>query len=105
MKALPRVWTRRAERHTALLQWGGSGGGSSCSPRFVVHFIPTSSLWLYLVERWVAELTSKQSRRRAHHSARALNADIRAWIDTWKDNLLPFVWTRTADEILDSIAR
>jgi transposase len=74
-------------------------------PRFVVHFTPTSSSWLNLVERWFAELTSKKLRRGAHRSVHALNADIRAWIDSWNHNPRPFVWTKTADEILDSIAR
>jgi transposase len=74
-------------------------------PRFVLHFTPTSSSWLNLVERWFAELTSKLLRRGAHRSVRDLNADIRAWIDTWNDNPRPFIWTKTADQILDSIAR
>jgi transposase len=74
-------------------------------PRFVVHFTPTSSSWLNLVERWFAELTTKLLRRGAHRSVRELNADIRAWIDTWNDDPRPFVWTKTADEILESIAR
>ena len=74
-------------------------------PRFVLHFTPTSSSWLNLVERWFAELTNKLLRRGAHRSVRELNADIRAWIDTWNDNPRPFVWTKTAEEILDSIAR
>src|SRR6266496_1729875 len=74
-------------------------------PRFVLHFTPTSSSWLNLVERWFAELTTKKLRRGAHRSVRALNADIRAWIEDWNDNPRPFVWTKTADEILDSIAR
>jgi transposase len=74
-------------------------------PRFVLHFTPTSSSWLNLVERWFAELTSKKLRRGVHRSVRQLNADIRAWIDAWNDNPRPFVWTKTADEILDSIAR
>ena len=74
-------------------------------PRFVLHFTPTSSSWLNLVERWFAELTTKKLRRGAHRSVRDLNADIRAWIDTWNENPRPFVWTKTADEILDSIAR
>jgi transposase len=74
-------------------------------PRFVVHFTPTSSSWLNLVERWFAELTTKLLRRGAHRSVRQLNTDIRAWIDTWNDNPRPFVWTKTADQILDSIAR
>jgi transposase len=74
-------------------------------PRFVVHFTPTSSSWLNLVERWFAELTTKKLRRGAHRSVRDLNADIRDWIETWNENPRPFVWTKTADEILDSIAR
>ena len=74
-------------------------------PRFVLHFTPTSSSWLNLVERWFAELTTKLLRRSAHRSVHALNADIRAWTETWNDNPKPFVWTKTADEILDSIAR
>ena len=74
-------------------------------PRFVVHFTPTSSSWLNLVERWFAELTTKKLRRGAHRSVRQLNADIRAWIETWNENPRPFVWTKTADQILDSIAR
>jgi transposase len=74
-------------------------------PRFVLHFTPTSSSWLNLVERWFAELTSKKLRRGAHRSVRALNDDIRTWIDTWNDDPRPFVWTKTADQILDSIAR
>jgi transposase len=74
-------------------------------PRFVLHFTPTSSSWLNLVERWFAELTSKKLRHGAHRSIRELNADIRAWIETWNDDPKPFVWTKTADQILDSIAR
>jgi transposase len=74
-------------------------------PRFVVHFTPTSASWLNLVERWFAELTTKKLKRGAHRSVRALNADIRAWIETWNDDPKPFVWTKTADQILESIAR
>jgi transposase len=74
-------------------------------PRFVLHFTPTSSSWLNLVERWFAELTTKLLRRGAHRSVRQLNGDIRAWINTWNEDPRPFVWTKTADEILDSIAR
>jgi transposase len=74
-------------------------------PRFVLHFTPTSSSWLNLVERWFAELTTKKLRRGAHRSVRQLNTDIRAWIAAWNDAPRPFVWTKTADEILESIAR
>jgi transposase len=73
-------------------------------PRFALHFTPTSSSWLNLVERWFAELTTKKLRRGAHRSVRDLNADIRAWIETWNDDPKPYVWTKTADQILESIA-
>ncbi len=74
-------------------------------PRFVLHFTPTSSSWLNLVERWFSELTSKKLRRGAHRSVHQLNTDIRAWIADWNENPRPYVWTKTADHILDSIAR
>jgi transposase len=74
-------------------------------PRFILHFTPTSSSWLNLVERWFGELTTKKLQRGTHRSVRELNADIRAWIDTWNDNPRPYVWTKTADQILESIAR
>jgi transposase len=74
-------------------------------PRFVVHFTPTSSSWLNLVERWFSELTTKKLKRGAHRSVHALNTDIRAWIQTWNENPRAFVWTKTADQILESIAR
>jgi transposase len=74
-------------------------------PRFVLHFTPTSSSWLNLVERWFAELTTKKLRRGAHRSVRELNTDIRAWIETWNDNPKPYVWTKTADQILEPITR
>jgi len=74
-------------------------------PRFTVHFTPTSSSWLNLVERWFSELTTKKLQRGAHTSVRALNADIRNWIKTWNENPRPYVWTKTSDQILESIAR
>jgi transposase len=74
-------------------------------PRFVLHFTPTSSSWLNLVERWFSELTNKKLRRSAYQSVRALNADIRAWIENWNENPQPYVWTKPAERILDSIAR
>jgi transposase len=74
-------------------------------PRFVLHFTPTSSSWLNLVERWFAELTTKKLRRGTHRSVPQLNADIRAWIDSWNEQPRPYVWVKTADQILDSITR
>jgi transposase len=83
----------------AIKQW------LAAHPRFVLHFTPTSSSWLNLVERWFGELTTKKLRRGAHRSVRQLNADIRAWIDTWNEDPKPYVWTKTADQILESISR
>jgi transposase len=74
-------------------------------PRFVLHFTPTSSSWLNLVERWFSELTTKLLKRGAHRSVRDLNTDIRAWIETWNQEPRPYIWTKTAEQILDSIAR
>ncbi len=73
-------------------------------PRFTLHFTPTYSSWLNLVERWFAELTQKWLRRGTHHSTRHLVASIRTWIRRWNDDPRPFVWHKTADEILDTLA-
>ena len=73
-------------------------------PRFHLHFTPTSSSWMNLVERWFAELTNRKLRRSAHRSVTELEADIRQWINTWNKDPRPFVWTKTADQILDTLA-
>jgi transposase len=73
-------------------------------PRFTLHFTPTYSSWLNLVERWFAELTPKWTKRGSHRSVRELVGSIRSWITNWNDNPEPFVWHKTADEILDSLA-
>ncbi len=73
-------------------------------PRFTLHFTPTYSSWLNLVERWFAELTTKWIKRGSHRSVRDLVASIRTWIANWNDDPKPFVWHKTADEILDSLA-
>ena len=73
-------------------------------PRFHVHFTPTGSSWINQVERWFGLLTDKLIRRGVHTSVKALEDDIRAWIDGWNDNPRPFTWTKTADEILKSLA-
>ena len=72
--------------------------------RFHLHFTPTSSSWMNLVERWFAELTNRKLRRSAHRSVTALEADIRKWVNEWNKDPKPFVWTKSADEILESIA-
>lgn len=73
-------------------------------PRFTLHFTPTYSSWLNLVERWFAELTNRWLRRGTHHSTRDLVASIRTWIQMWNDQPKPFVWHKTADDILDNLA-
>ncbi|AJF70315.1 endonuclease DDE (plasmid) [Streptomyces vietnamensis] len=73
-------------------------------PRFHLHFTPTGSSWLNLVERWFAELTTKKLRRGVHRSVQALERDIRAWLADWNEHPRPFVWTKTADDILDKVA-
>ena len=73
-------------------------------PRFTLHFTPTYSSWLNLVERWFAELTTKWLRRGTHRSVRELDAAIRTWITNWNDDPKPFIWHKTADEILDTLA-
>src|SRR5437667_495410 len=74
-------------------------------PRFHVHFTPTSASWINLVERWFAALTEKQLRRGVHRSTRELEAAIRRYIEITNGHPKPFVWTKTADEILESVAR
>ena len=74
-------------------------------PRFHVHFTPTYGSWLNLVERWFAELTTKHLRLGVHRSVAELEAAIRTFIDAHHVNPKPFVWTKTADQILESIAR
>jgi transposase len=73
-------------------------------PRFHLHFTPTSASWLNLVERWFAELTNRKLRRSAHRSITELEADVRKWINEWNKNPRPFVWAKTADEILATLA-
>jgi transposase len=74
-------------------------------PRFHLHFTPTSSSWINQVERWFGFLTEQKIKRGAHKSVRALENDIRAWITDWNTHPRPFLWTKTAEEILDSLAR
>ena len=73
-------------------------------PRFYFHFTPTGSSWLNLVERWFAELTTKWLQRSAHRSVEELTAAIEEWLASWNDNPRPFIWTKTADQILQTLA-
>lgn len=72
-------------------------------PRFHLHFTPTSSSWLNLVERWFAELTEKQIKRGVHLSVKELEEAIYAFTEAWNENKKPFIWTKTADQILESV--
>lgn len=74
-------------------------------PRFHVHFTPTGASWLNLVERWFALLTEKQIRRGVFRSTRELESAIRNYLKNYNDQPKPFIWSKTADEILASLAR
>jgi transposase-like protein/transposase len=74
-------------------------------PRFHLHFTPAGSSWINQVERWFGYLTDQMIRRGVHKSVQALEADIRAWIANWNTDPRPFTWAKTAEEILDSLAR
>jgi transposase len=74
-------------------------------PRVHLHFTPTGSSWINLVERWFAALTEKQLRRGIHRSTRELETAIRRYVEITNGRAKPFVWTKTADEILASVAR
>jgi transposase len=85
-------------KHPTIVRW------LTAHPRFHMHFTPTYSSWLNQVERWFGLLTDKRLRRSAHRSTRALENDIRAWVQQWNTNPKPFAWTKTADEILERLA-
>jgi transposase len=75
------------------------------NPRFKIHFVPTGSSWLNLIERWFAELTRKRIRRDSFLSVDDLIAAIRDFLAAWNANPKPFVWTATIDSILAKLAR
>ncbi len=70
-----------------------------------MHFTPTSASWLNLVERFFALLTTRQIKRGAHRSTRELEQAIRTYLNIYNEDPKPFIWTKTADEILASLAR
>jgi len=74
-------------------------------PRVHMHYTPTDCSWLNQVERWFAYLTQDLLQRSDHRSVQALERDIRNWVTAWNENPKPFVWTKTAEQILESIAR
>ena len=74
-------------------------------PRFITHFVPTSSSWLNLVERWFGELTAKAVRRSSFASVADLEAAIAQFLDAWNENPNPFVWNATVESIQAKLAR
>jgi transposase len=74
-------------------------------PRFQIHFTPTYSSWLNQVERFFAFVTEDLLQRSHHNTVQQLEADIRAWIKDWNTHPKPFIWTKSADEILESLGR
>lgn len=74
-------------------------------PRLHMHFTPTYSFWINQVEGSFAYVTADLLQRSDHNSVQALEADIRKWVKGWNENLEPFIWTKTAEQILDSLKR
>ena len=86
-------------KHPAVARW------LKTHPRFVLHFTPTSSSWLNLVERWFGEITRKRIRRGAFKSVAELIRAIEDYVRVNNQNPKPFVWTKRADEILEKVGR
>src|SRR5450759_5142649 len=74
-------------------------------PRFHIHYTPTYSSWTNQVERFFGYITTDLLQRSDHRSVQALEADIWAWIEAWNENPRPFIWTKTADQILEKLGR
>jgi len=88
--------THQHPKVRAWLQW---------HPRFVPHFVPTSSSWLNLIERWFAELTTKRVRRGSFHSVEDLENAITEFLTVWNEHPKPFVWTATVESIKEKLSR
>lgn len=86
-------------KHPSVLAWLNK------HPRFHMHFTPTYSSWLNQVERLFAEITRDLLQRSDHRSVQALEKDLRNWVKGWNQNPKPFIWTKTAEQILESLGR
>jgi len=86
-------------KHPSVKKW------LTTHPRFHMHFTPTYSSWINQVERFFAYVTTDLLQRSDHRSVQALESDIRNWIKAWNADPKPFVWTKTAEQILESLAR
>jgi transposase len=96
---LPSTWSSITPRSTPIRRW------LKRHPRFHLHFTPTYSSWLNLVERWFAKLTDEALRRASHVNTHELRLAIESYIAATNNDPKPFVWTKSADEILASVAR
>jgi transposase len=74
-------------------------------PRYHLHFTPTHSSWINQVERWFALLSQRQIKRASHHSVRELELAIEQFITAHNENPKPFIWTKSADQILENLRR
>jgi transposase len=86
-------------KHPTVAKW------LAAHPRFHMHFTPTYSSWINQVERLFAYVTTDLLQRSDHRSVQALEADLRNWVRAWNADPKPFVWTKTAEQILNSLAR
>jgi transposase len=86
-------------KHPTVSKW------LEAHPRFHMHFTPTYSSWINQVERFFAFVTADLLVRSDHRSVQALEADIRTWVKAWNENPRPFIWTKSAEEILASLGR
>lgn len=110
LRRLDAEFPATAELHLILDNYGTHGHQSvrrwlAKHPRFVLHFIPTSSSWLNLVERWFEELSEKAVRRGAFRSVADLERAIEEFMNAWNTNPTPFVWTATVESILEKLSR
>jgi transposase len=110
LRHLDSEFPETAELHLILDNYGTHGHERvrrwlAKHPRFVLHFIPTSSSWLNLVERWFGELSQKAVRRGAFRSVADLEQAISEFMDAWNNNPTPFVWTASVESILEKLAR
>lgn len=88
-----------AHKHKKVKEW------LSANPRFKVHFTPTHASWMNLVEVWFGLIERQAVRRGVFKSVKDLNAKLRAYIDGWNKRAHPFIWTKTAEEILPHATR
>lgn len=110
LRRINREFSGKAPLHLVMDNYGAHGTPEvkdwlNRNPRFTVHYIPTSSSWLNLIERWFGELTSKRIRRDSFLSVDDLIAAINEFLAAWNEKPRPFVWTATVESIVAKLAR